>query len=256
MAKVMRTGGWIALLLWAAAAVAPAATQPVMTLDPFQGDIRGLRLGLSAQAMPDGFTKFACGSNGGPPLQKLAAWTDFRTCRKEEHGLYEVALEYDVVGQHLADMFVDMFKEQVAEGGGLWLRQYTGTRMAGHPVVLSVLFDDAGIVQGIRAVTDSRATVEERRTSNMLAIVVRNHYDPQNWTCETLPLEGGQQAVGNTYVKQRCETVYRGERRMVLWRNFYRKAGQTGADRFGNVVEEWESNARWEMWSLTVAVTK
>ena len=245
-----------ALLLGTPSVAMQASAQPVMTMDPFQGDIRGLRLGLSADAMPDGFTKFACGSNGGPPLQKLAGWTDFKTCRKEEHGLYEVALEYDVVGQHLADMFADMFKEQVAEGGALWLRQYTGTRMAGHPVVLSVLFDDAGIVQGVRAVTDSRATVEERRTSNMLAVVVRNHYDPQNWTCETLPLEGGQQPVGNTYVKQRCETVYRGERRMVVWRNFYRKAGQTGANNLGQVVEEWESNARGEMWSLSVPVIK
>jgi hypothetical protein len=249
MIEAMRIPLW-ALLIWLGA-VAPAAAQPVMTMDPFLGDIRGLRLGLSADAMPDGFAKFACGSNGGPPLQKLAAWSEFKTCRKDPLGLYEVAAEYDVVGQHLADMFVDMFREEAAEGG-LWLRQYTGTKMAGHPVILSVLFDDAGIVQGVRAVTDSRAAVEERRVSNMLAVVVRNHFDPQNWTCETLPLENGQQPVGNSYIKQRCETVYRGERRMVVWRNFYRKPGQTGADRFGNVVEEWESNARWEMWSLSV----
>lgn len=242
--------GVVALLQFGIAM--PAAAQ-VMTLDPFAGAIRGLALGLSVDAMPAGFIKFACGSNGLVPLQKLTGWKEFATCRKDEKGLHEVAVEYDNVGGHLADMFVDMFR---AEGeGDLWLQQYTGTKMAGHPVILSVLFDDAGIVQGVRAVTDSRARTNQRQVSNMLAVVIRNHYEPQNWTCETLPLENGQTPIGNSYIKQRCETVYRGERRMIVWRNLFRKAGQTGVTALGQVAEgDFESSTRWEMWSLSVKI--
>ena len=40
---------------------------------------------------------------------------------------------------------------------------------------------------------------------------------------------------------------------MVVWRNFYRKAGQTGRNTVGQFVDgEWESSSRWEMWSLTL----
>jgi hypothetical protein len=223
-----------------------------MVFNPLEGEIRGLKLGLSAAAMPAGFIKFACGSNGLVPTIPLRTWADFATCKRDDKGLFEVAAEYDNVGQHLVDMFAEMFRE---EEGNLWLDQYTGTKMAGHPVILSVLFDDKGVVQGIRAVTDSRARVDQRRVSNVLGNVIRNHYDPQNWTCVTLPLERGEAAIGNSYVKQRCDTVYRGERRMIVWRNFYRKPGQTGADAMGNVVDgQWESSTRWEVWSLTVAV--
>ena len=121
---------------------------------------------------------------------------------------------------------------------------------------MSVMFDDAGVVKGFRAVPDSRARLEQRRVSNMLAIVVRNHYDPQNWVCETLPLERGQQPIGNSYIKQRCETIYRNDRRMVVWRNFYRKPGQTGVTLLGDFADgEWESSTRWEVWALTVPQT-
>ena len=199
------------------------------------------------------FIKFACGSNGLVPLQKINGFTDFAQCRKEEHGLHEVAVEYDNTGKHLADLFAQMYKD--VEGGDLWTQQYTGTKMSGHPVILSVLFDDAGVVKGMRAVTDSRARTDQRQVSNMLAVVIRNHYDPQNWTCEKLPLTGGETPIGNSFIKERCETVYRNESRMIVWRNLFRKAGQTGATATGQVAEgDFESSTRWERWALDVKV--
>lgn len=234
-----------ALLLAAALGFSlPAGAQEP---DPFTGEIRGLKLGLKADAMPAGLARFACGKDGGPPTKPLKAWTDFKECGKDAMGFFEVAFEYDNVGNHLADLFFEEVGEQ------LWLDKYTGTKLAGHPVVMSVLFDDAGVVQGFRSVTDSRARLEQRRISNMLAVVVRNHYDPLNWVCETLPLERGQQPIGNSYIKQRCETVYRNDRRMVVWRNFYRKPGQTGVTMLGDFADgEWESSTRWEVWALSV----
>ena len=235
-----------------AAGIAPPAAAQVATPNPFDGNIRGLKLGLSATAMPPGFINFACGSNGAPPLQKIKGFADFKTCKPESHGLYEVAFEYDNIGDRIVDMFVEDFG---AAEGGLWLDRYVGTKVAGHPVVLSVLFDDAGIVQGIRAVTDSRARLDQRRISNIMAVLLRNQYDPANWTCQTLPLAAGEQPIGNSYVKERCETVYRNDRRMITLRNFFRKAGQTGANDLGQFVDgDFESSARWEVWSLSVSI--
>src|SRR5690242_21906665 len=73
------------LALVAAVGMAAAQNRP----DP--GEIRGLKLGLDARRMSaDGFGEFACGSNGGPPRQKLDGFADFSRCRAQPNGLPEV----------------------------------------------------------------------------------------------------------------------------------------------------------------------
>jgi len=42
-----------------------------------------------------GFGELACGSNGGPPRQKLEDWSDFAKCRVEESSLHEVYARFD-----------------------------------------------------------------------------------------------------------------------------------------------------------------
>lgn len=248
----MRSILLVAMLCGGAMAQSAAAQAP--DPGPITADIRGLTLGLSANDMPAGFVDFACGSQGGPPLRPLRGWDEYHLCAKDSKGLHEVAVEYDSVGVHLAEMFVELLADEAEDGEDLWLDKFVGTKIAGHPVVLSVLFDQQGIVQGLRAVTDSRARVDQRRRANMLSVVIRNHYDVSNWTCETLPLEDGQKVIGDHYIKERCETVYRGESRMIVWRNFYRKAGQTGANALGQFVDgEWESSVRWDVLSIDSA---
>src|SRR5262245_66144540 len=78
--------------------IAPAQAQRA---DP--GEVRGLRLGLNAQEMTlVGFGDLACGSNGGPPRQRLEEWTDFKKCRPEDNGLHEVAARYDDEGEYIS----------------------------------------------------------------------------------------------------------------------------------------------------------
>src|SRR5947209_20607161 len=72
------------------------------------GEIRGLKLGLKAQSMTtDGFGEFACGSNGGPPRQKLEDWSGFAKCTPEADGLREVQVRFDdeqeYIGKAIAD---------------------------------------------------------------------------------------------------------------------------------------------------------
>ena len=131
--------------------MAGAQTRP----DP--GEIHGLKLGLDALRMSTGgFGEFACGSNGGPPRAKLDGFADFAKCRAEPSGLHEIYLRFDdeeeYIGRAIDD---DLYTHKI------------GTRVAGHPVILSVLFDRGGILRGIRFVTDPRAAPGERRIGHV-----------------------------------------------------------------------------------------
>src|SRR5712671_6258768 len=77
------------------AVIVPAALAQTQAR-PDPGEVRGLKLRLKAPAMSlDGFGDLACGSNGGPPRQKIEDWTDFAKCRAEESGLHEVYVRFE-----------------------------------------------------------------------------------------------------------------------------------------------------------------
>ncbi len=58
----------------------------------------------------------------------------------------EVAARFDDEDEYVAK----------ALGEPAYAGRQTGTRVAGHPVVLSALFDDGGILRGIRMMSDPR----------------------------------------------------------------------------------------------------
>src|SRR5215468_1574795 len=148
-----------------ALAVAIAAAQAQTRRD--QGEIRGLKLGLKAPSMTlDGFGELACGSNGGPPRQRLDDWTGFAKCRAEESGLHEVYVRFDDEAEYIGRAIDDP----------LYASQRTGTRVAGHPVILSVLFDDGGGLRGLRFVSDPRGDPGARRMAHLLRLAIINRY--------------------------------------------------------------------------------
>ena len=49
------------------------------------------------------------------------------------------------------------------------------------------LFDDGGVLRGIRMVSDPRATPAERRMAHLLGVAVINRYGTDGWTCTDLP---------------------------------------------------------------------
>lgn len=198
----------------AVAAGAGAQTQP----DP--GEIHGLKLGLAARAMTlDGWGQLACGSDGGPPRQELDAWSDFKKCLPEASGLREVAARFDDEDEYVAK----------ALGEPSYAAQRTGTRVAGHPVVLSALFDGGGILRGIRIVSDPRATPAERRMAHLLGVAVINRYGADGWRCSDFPPAEGESAVGGVFIKQRCEKTTP-ERALTVEMHFLRKPGQHDVD--------------------------
>src|SRR5436853_7714361 len=92
----MVRGATIAGACLAVQIVVVASSAAWAQAQPDQGELRGLKLGLDARTMStDGFIEFACGSNGGPPRQKLDDWSGFGRCRAEDAGLHEVYVRFD-----------------------------------------------------------------------------------------------------------------------------------------------------------------
>jgi hypothetical protein len=204
------------------APVGPAPADPA-TSEPAASDrseIHGLKLGQQASAMTlDGWGELACGSNGGPPRLRLNSWKDYAKCPPETSGLYEVAARFDDEAEYIGRAIDDP----------LYAAQQTGTRVAGHPVILSVLFDVNGTLRGIRLVTDPRATPLERRMAHLLRLAVINHYGADGWTCVDLPAAEGETPVGGVFLKQRCEKATP-QRAMTVEAHLLRKAGQQDID--------------------------
>jgi hypothetical protein len=224
------------VLVMAFVLAAPVAT---VRADEDRGELRGLRLGLQATTMTtDGFDDFACGSNGGPPRAPLSGWADFRVCRPEANGLHEVYVRFDEQQAYQAKAFGDPTLPSEANG----------TRVAGHPVILSVLFNDAGTAQEIRIVTDPRAPLSLRRMAQLLRLRVIAHYGEEDWTCVDLPAEPGETPVGKIFIKQRCEKTTP-EHHLILQARLLRKPGQTDSDPVTNEFRpgQFESSTRLEI---------
>jgi hypothetical protein len=234
----LQAGAGIALMVWIlgfALALAP----PARAQAPDLGEIHGLKLGLKAPAMTmAGFGELACGSNGGPPRQRLDNWAGFGKCLAEPGGLHEVYARFDD-----EDEFIGRAIDDPLFAGGR-----TGTRVAGHPIILSVLFDDAGVLRGLRFVSDPRAGPVERRMAHLLRLAIINRYDPAGWTCTDLPPEPGETPVGGIFIKQRCEKATP-ERAMTIVGRFLRKPGQSDIDpATGDYTSgQFESSTRFEL---------
>ena len=198
-----------ALVAVALAAPAPAAD------DPERGDVRDLRLGLHVSELPGrGYVDFACGNDGGEPGTPLeGGWADYAQCPPEASGLHEVAFRYDDALQPWAKVNDN----------------WEGTKLAGHPVILSLLIDDGGVVQGIRAVTDPDARMYMKKKAYLLTLRVKGRYGRDGWSCRQEQPVGGRSPVGGVFIDEVCEKDYNG-RHLVVRTNLYRTAEQSGRD--------------------------
>jgi hypothetical protein len=234
--RARRLAAAVAATAMLAAAVAAASAQP--RRDP--GEIHGLKLGLKAAEMStDTFGDIACGSNGGPPRQMLDDWSGFAKCRPEASGLHEVYARFDDQREYIGRAIDDP----------LYAQGRVGTQVAGHPIILSVLFDKDGVLRGIRMVSDPRASVVERRMAHMLRLAVINRYEPDGWTCVDFPLEPGETPVGGgVFIKQKCEKHMPG-RDLTVEAHFLRKPGQSDINPATGdaTVGQYESWTRFEL---------
>ena len=180
--------------------------------DPLDGDLRDLRVGMSVDELPaEGYVDLACGRDGGAPGAALARWAEFERCPPDAAGLHEVTFAYDA--------------SPLGELGDRW----EGTKVAGHPVIPSLLIDDGGVVQGIRIVTDPDARIYLKKKAFLLAIRVMGRYGRDGWTCTEAAPGAGRTPVGGLFIDRHCEKVFH-DRRLILDTDLYRTADQQGQD--------------------------
>jgi hypothetical protein len=215
-----------------------------------------LKLGqpISAQPSADEFRGFACGSNGGPPRQRLARWSDFARCPAEPSGLHEVYFEYDDELEYVARAR-DLDRE---------VARWAGTTEMTFPVMVSALFDKSGVLRGIRVVTDPRpdhrddtvdADLHKREDAYLFGgrMAARFNIDGQR-DCTAMPPAEGESAVGTLFIKQSCELNDPEHGRKVLLQvNFFRKRGQSAFNPQQPTqltTGQFESSARLEVFEL------
>jgi hypothetical protein len=213
-----------------AVALALAAAS-ALAAEPRRSTVWDLKLGAPVvdQPAPDGFKSFACGSDGGPPMQRLAGWADYARCRADRAGLHEIAFEYDDEAEFVAR----------ARGQLDLLPRLAGTSELAFPVIVSGRFDDAGILKAIRLVSDPRpdyrpdqgdAELRSRRDAYKLSgfLAARFDIDPAR-DCVAVPPTAGEAPVGQIFVKQDC-VKSDGARRLRLATRYLRKPGQSDRD--------------------------
>jgi hypothetical protein len=226
----------------------PAAVHAQADFPPQRSEVWDVALGTAAKDLPKDFMQFHCGTNGGPPSLPLAAFSDFKKCRPESTGLREVYFEYD----DEAEYWARALDEQAL------VRRYRGTQVYEYPAVTSFLFDDAGIVRGIRIVTDPRQDYRDRNEFWTLANFLKQRFGVDGWDCTDLPPAEGETPVGSYFIKKRC-TKRTADQYFILQNRYLQKKGQTFIDpHTGKVLtNSFDSETRFEEYDATaVDITK
>jgi hypothetical protein len=197
---------------WVAIGAALALTMPVMAAE--QADLREFRIGERVQDLPkEGYMGFAC---AGTPDRSISGWQDYKTCPTGNAGFHEVRFRYS----------------EESNPVGRVNESYQGTKVGGHPVLLSLLIGDDGVVEGIRIETDPKARLYLRKKAFLLGEQAKERFGQDGWTCRDTEPSGDEEPVGGVFVKQHCEKRT-ATRHVIVDRELYRRAGQPLQDFVG-----------------------
>jgi hypothetical protein len=226
----------LALILAGSLAGAASAQQSSPRI---RSTIWDVQLGAPASELPEEeFVDPACGTNGGPPGLRLDGFEQFARCRADASGLREIWFRYDDELEYVARAARD--PDAVARSNAMLL--------LGQPVILSLLVDRAGLVQGFRIFTDPHAEQDLRADAFRLAIAFKARFGADGWECNDLPPSAGETPFAGTFVKQLCRKVSDGQQITVESRHYY-KSGQALSDPNTGLtmVNQFESAARIEV---------
>ena len=190
-------------------------------------------------ALPDDFADYACGTNGGPPSIPLMGWGDFRRCRPDAMGLREVYFRYDDELEYWAK--ANNIEDQ--------MEQVSGTKAYGFPIIASVLIDGAGVVEGIRMVSDPRDTSQNRDEAYFLRNFLTARFGRDQWQCQDLPPDNGETPVDGIFIKQNCRKEIDARTSATLSTRYLRKAGESRFDPHTGreTTGQYESTVRFEL---------
>jgi len=217
---------------WVNAASAQALIEPLFS-------IWDVTLGQPVSHLPDAdVAEIACGTAGGPPGQKLASFQDFQSCAPEPSGLFEVQFIYDDEQDYIARALE--MEYQFLRGG---------TSVYAHAVIVSVLVDPDGIVQGRRIVTDDRVTDLARRSAYTLINNFKARHREWSLECSDIPMQEGELPVGNEFVHENCTGQSPdGGTLLAIESSYLRKKGQIAINQQTQQVNVgyFESQTRYE----------
>lgn len=161
-------------------------------------DVRDITVGMPVGKIPDdGYINLTCANDSG---RRLPAWSAWRECPMDEDAH---AVRFD-------------FDPQTSR---------EGTLVAGHPVILTALIDDAGIVAGLKIETDPKARLYIRKKGFLLGNQVKSRYGSEGWECTQGQPGLGETPVGGIFLREKCRKAVRG-RVLVVERDLYRRPGQ------------------------------
>lgn len=198
-----------------------------------------VNLGQHVSQVPEADVgEIACGTAGGPPGHALTSFEDFLICPPEESGLREVAFSYDDEQDYIARALEVRYK--FLQGG---------TSVFAHPVIVSLLVDSTGIVQGRRIVTDDRISINERRTAFTLIRNFKARYGKWSLSCADIPMKEGEQPVGKLFTHELCTGRSPDGRTLIaIEASYLRKKGQLAVNPETQKLNKgyFESQARYE----------
>jgi hypothetical protein len=197
-------------LLLAAALVAPALAVAAEESGD-ANDLRDLRLGMSVADLPSaGYTGLTCADMPkDAPGRALRGWADYKQCPVEPSGLRAVGFRYDEAANSLAPVN----------------SLYEGTKVGGHPVVLTLLIGGDSQVDGLIIETDPSARLFLRKKAFLFGDQVKARYGEEGWDCKKGSPTADEEPVGGVFLNEHCEKTTP-TRRLVFDRELFRKAGQ------------------------------
>jgi hypothetical protein len=198
-----------------------------------------VKLGTPVGELPDEeFVDPACGTNGGPPGFRIATFEQFERCSPETSGLREIWFRYDDEEEYIARAARD--PDAIARANAMLV--------LGQPVVLSLLVDRAGLVQGYRIITDPRADPDLREDAYLLARAFKARFGADGWDCDDMQPNTGETPIDGEFVKQRCQKVFDGQQ-VTLESRHYHKPGQAQIDPNTGLptVNQFESSTRFQI---------
>ncbi len=181
---------------------------------PAPNDLRQFRVGMPVADLPaTGYGGFTCAD---APGHTLTGWADYASCPKDARGLHDVAFRYENSSNPLARINDDA----------------QGTKVAGHPVRLTLLIGDDARVDGIRIATDPHTRLYLRKKAFLFAFQIRAHFGEDGWHCTKAAPHGDEEPVGGVFIDQRCEKTT-ATRHLMLHQELYRRAGSPLKDFVG-----------------------
>ncbi len=173
--------------------------------DPARNDLRDLKVGMSVAELPSkGYVELFCAKN---PDQKLTSWSEYTRCSPDEQGRYDIRFKFDESTNILSPLD----------------DKYSGTKVGGHPVILTLMIGSAARVTGLDIKTDPKARLSLRKRAFLLATQAMNFYGSDGWKCEGRHPDGEEAPIGNVFIDQRCEKVLP-QRKVIVERRFFRPA--------------------------------